>query len=171
VTTTVDNGEPMVKFEQSRSWAILETADRDIDRIAGTCVAAPTPTPSPPPTPTPSPTPPPTPLPSATAPPTPSATPTETATAVPTATPTPASLGQSVPAGSVLVFILGGVMFEVDGLSVVGAHPPYCEYEHVHGPAIRSLLPLPDGTFITRTEHLGECGYGPPSFFIVADPR
>ena len=110
----------------------------------------------------------PTPTPTEPAPaPTGTATPTETATPEPT--PMPATPDSAVPEGSVLVFLLDGVFYLPTGLHVEG--PDECSYNHVHGPTITSLTPGSNGEFITRSEHLGACGYGPPNFFIIVDPR
>ena len=83
----------------------------------------------------------------------------------------PASFGDAVPEDHVLVFLLDGVFFLPGGLQVVAAHVPFCSYEHLHGGTISSLLPGSNGDPVTRSEHLGECGFGPPNFFIVIDPR
>jgi hypothetical protein len=171
-TTSVNGGSSSVSVKMASRFPVFPRNDSGgFDRITGRCVAAPTPTPPPTRTPTPVPTtaPPPPPGPAPTAEPT--ATSTPTSTPEPTATPRPASLGNSVPPGSVLVFILDGVYYRTDGLSVVPAHEPFCSYEHVHGSAITSLLPGPNGALISRSENLGECGSGPPNFFIVVDPR
>lgn len=84
---------------------------------------------------------------------------------------TPAAFDTEPGPGQVRVFYLDGVDYLTDGLTTMGAHPPNCEYEHVHGGEIRSLLPGPDGEYLTRTEHLGNCGFGPPNFFLIDDPR
>ena len=81
----------------------------------------------------------------------------------------PATPDSAVPEGSVLVFLLDGVFYLPTGLHVEG--PDECSYNHVHGPTITSLTPGSNGEFITRSEHLGACGYGPPNFFIIVDPR
>ena len=140
----------------------------------------------PPPTDTPVPTPTPTPNPLA-----PFATifaPTATPTSTPTPTPTPTPVIQevalqiqdqpaldgalgNVPPGNILVFVLDSVAFHADGLTVIEAHVPLCTYIHVHGPPITSALPGPDGKPIERSEHLDECGYGPPNFFYITDPN
>jgi hypothetical protein len=73
--------------------------------------------------------------------------------------------------GQVIVFVLDGVPFAIDGLQVVEAHQPFCAYTHVHGGPIRSIVPASDGRYVDRAEHLGECGYGPPDFRIIRDPR
>ncbi|PKN79083.1 MAG: hypothetical protein CVU47_11230 [Chloroflexi bacterium HGW-Chloroflexi-9] len=73
--------------------------------------------------------------------------------------------------GQVIVFVLDGVPFAIDGLQVVEAHQPFCAYTHVHGGPIRSIVPASDGRHVDRAEHLGECGYGPPDFRIIRDPR
>lgn len=116
---------------------------------------------------------------------TPTAEPTSEPTSVPTSettdgppavsTPpgaaTPAAFGDQVPDDHVLVFVLDGVYYLPGGLQVIDAHLPFCSYVHVHGGTISSLLPGPGGSPLTRSEHLGECGFGPPNFFIVSDPR
>ena len=78
---------------------------------------------------------------------------------------------EDIPPGKILVFVVDFVAFEVDGLFVIGAHPPHCGYLHVHGPQITSVLPGPEGKPIVRSEHLGECGYGRPTFFFITDPN
>lgn len=110
------------------------------------------------------------------------------ATPTPTATPTPVvadgpweavleggeAVGdplRTIVRGQVIVFVLDGVPFGVDGLQVVEAHVPFCAYTHVHGGPIRSIVPASDGRYVDRAEHLGECGYGPPDFRIIRDPR
>ena len=106
---------------------------------------------------------------------TPSPTNTVTPTAVPANPPSPAPVAVSINVqagpGQLLVFRLEGSDFLTGGLEVVEAHPPFCAYQHVHGAEIKSVLPGPDGRFITRTEFLGECGFGPPNFYIIKDPR
>ena len=76
-----------------------------------------------------------------------------------------------MPDGSVLVFLNDGVFFSPDGLELVDAHEPFCGYEHVHGPTIISLIPGAGGQHTSRDEHLGECGFGPPNFHVIPDPR
>ncbi|MDA1239973.1 MAG: hypothetical protein O2798_03920 [Chloroflexi bacterium] len=115
-------------------------------------------------------------------------TPTPTPTGSPTQTPTPVTGtdpweailegGEAVPSplstivrGQTIVFMLDGVPFATDGLSVIDAHEPYCSYRHVYGGPIRSIIPRPDGTYVEASEHLAECGYGPPNFMIIPDPR
>ncbi len=129
---------------------------------------------------TPNPTPTPTPTAAvATATPTASATEVSAATPFDFGTPTPPASAFGTPAaydtapgpGQVLVFQLDYVDFLADGLTTIPAHEPFCSYEHVHGTEITSLLPGPDGEYLKRTEHLGECGYGPPNFFLIDDPR
>ena len=66
---------------------------------------------------------------------------------------------------------LDGVDYLTNGLIHMGPHAPNCTYEHVHGGEIRSLTPGSNGQSMTRTEHLGDCGFGPPSFSMVRDPR
>ncbi|MCA9850829.1 MAG: hypothetical protein KC461_09350 [Dehalococcoidia bacterium] len=83
----------------------------------------------------------------------------------------PAAFDSTPGPGQLLVFRLDGVDFFPKGLGTVAAHEPFCSYEHVHGPEITSVLPGPDGEYIKRTEHMGECGYGPPNFFLIDDPR
>lgn len=109
-------------------------------------------------------------------------------TPTPTATPTPVvaegpweaileggeAVGdplRTIVRGQVIVFVLDGVPFGLDGLEVVEAHVPFCAYTHVHGGPIRSIVPASDGRYVDRAEHLGECGYGPPDFRIIRDPR
>ncbi len=101
------------------------------------------------------------------------ATPVDVGTPTPPANAfgTPATYDATPAAGQVLVFRLEDVDFLPDGLVTMAAHPPNCDYEHVHGPEITSLLPGPDGEYVTRTEHMGNCGYGPPNFFLIDDPR
>ncbi len=105
----------------------------------------------------------------------PSPSPSPTATGGPTSAPPSdgleASLGDTAPEGSVLVFLLDGIFFDPAGLSVVEAHEPFCSYEHVHGGLIQSIIPGSSGNYVTRTEHLGECGFGPPAFYVIPDPR
>jgi hypothetical protein len=116
--------------------------------------------------------------------PTPAPTPTFTPIPVPVPTNTPTAIQTQVPIppgqpvssyqttdGWIVVFRLDSVDYLTDGLIVIDAHIPFCEYIHVHGPPIQSVLPGPDGQPFTRSEHLGECGYGPPNFFLVPDPR
>lgn len=69
------------------------------------------------------------------------------------------------------MFLLDGVYFLTDGLEVVESHVPFCSYEHVHGPPIESLLPASDGRPLEAIEHLGACGFGPPNFYLIVDPR
>ncbi|GMU40260.1 MAG: hypothetical protein AMXMBFR23_11260 [Chloroflexota bacterium] len=71
----------------------------------------------------------------------------------------------------VMVFVLDGVPFGIGGLQVVEAHEPFCSYQHVHGGPVRSIVPGPDGKHVERTEHLRECGYGEPNFWVIPDPR
>lgn len=77
----------------------------------------------------------------------------------------------SITRDEVMVFVLDGVPFGIDGLQVIEAHEPFCSYQHVHGGPVRSIVPGPDGKHVERTEHLGECGYGEPNFMVIADPR
>ena len=118
-------------------------------------------------------TPPPDPTETATATPTQTATPAATATATPTNTAggEQVELGTLVGPDEVLVFLLDGVFYLPDGLYAVPAHEPFCSHEHVHGEQIRSLIPGSSGEYITRTEHLAECGFGPPNFYVIPDPR
>jgi hypothetical protein len=94
-----------------------------------------------------------------------------TATAVAQATPGPAAIDTPPPAGMLVVFRLDGVDYPTRGLIQMGPNPPTCTEEHVHGDRLRSLLPGSDGQQVVRSEHLGGCGYGPPSFFLVRDLR
>jgi len=115
-------------------------------------------------------------------------TPTPTASSTPSPTPTTAvadptweeilqggeAVGSplhSIVRGQVIVFVLDGVVFESSALQVTEAHAPFCSYVHVHGGPIRSIVPGADGQYVERSEHLGECGYGPPDFRIIRDPR
>lgn len=82
----------------------------------------------------------------------------------------PAAFDTVPGAGQVLVFRLDNVDFVPAGLTTIPAHLPQCSYEHVHGGEITSLLPV-NGAFVKKKEHLGECGFGPPNFFLIADPR
>ena len=82
----------------------------------------------------------------------------------------PATFETVAGSGQVLIFRLDGVDFVAAGLETVAIHLPFCTYEHVHGGKIRSLVPV-NGVFVERTEHLGDCGFGPPNFFVVPDPR
>lgn len=110
---------------------------------------------------------------------TPSAAASVAATTAPTAAATTGQQSSRIPAeaeatagpGQVLVFNLENVDFVAAGLTTIPAHPPNCSYAHVHGGEITSLLPGGNGSYITRTEHLEECGYGPPNFFLIDDPR
>ena len=70
----------------------------------------------------------------------------------------------TTPPPSLLVFRLDGVDYLTDGLFT--AIPDFCPYEHVHGPPIEPVLPGP-----SISEHLGDCGYGPPNFYTIPDPR
>ena len=160
---------------ERKSGAWPEGPDGNYDRLVGRCVALETPTPDPTSTSTvePSVTPTSEPTPSGT--PEGSATPGEDDGPPPVSTPPPgavaAELGDDVPAGKVLVFLLDGVFFDPTGLSTIDAHVPFCSYRHVHGGPIKSLAPQSDGSTLERSEHLGECGFGPPNFYIVDDPR
>ena len=104
-----------------------------------------------------------------------SVTPIDFGTPSPTPTPfvegTPVDWPAEVGPGQVGVFLLDGIYFLTDGLAVMGKHSPNCEYEHVHGGQITSIIPGEGGQYVTRTEHLGNCGYGPPNFFLIDDPR
>jgi hypothetical protein len=84
---------------------------------------------------------------------------------------TAADPGDEVPEGRVLVFLLDGVFFDATGLATIDAHLPFCSYRHVHGGTIKSLIPQSDGSYVERSEHLGECGFGPPNFYVIPDPR
>lgn len=65
-----------------------------------------------------------------------------------------------------LVFDLDGMFFLADSLRIAG--PDLCSYIHVHGQRIRSAgLYGPNSEPIYQSEHLGECGYGPPNFFYI----
>ena len=77
----------------------------------------------------------------------------------------------SVPTGKMIVFELDGVLYGTAGLSVIGAHRPFCTYTHVHGPEITSIVPGPDGRPLKRTEHLAECGFGEPNFKLIDQRR
>jgi hypothetical protein len=144
--------------DQTMGVAFPSGADGEYDRILGRCIATSTPEATPT---------------SGIEGPTAEATasstgePTETATA----TAEPGDLRNSVPPGKVLVLLLDGEYFGVSGLEVVGAHLPFCSYEHVHGPTIKSIVPQANGSYVERSEHLGECGFGPPNFYVIEDPR
>jgi hypothetical protein len=144
--------------DQTMGVAFPSGADGEYDRILGRCIATSTPEATPT---------------SGIEGPTAEATasstgePTETATA----TAEPGDLRNSVPPGKVLVLLLDGEYFGVSGLEVVAAHLPFCSYEHVHGPTIKSIVPQANGSYVERSEHLGECGFGPPNFYVIEDPR
>ena len=93
------------------------------------------------------------------------------ATATVEAVETPVAIDAEPGPGQILVFRLDGVDFFPDGLVHTDAHVPNCEYQHVHGGPITSVLPGPDGRPLIRTEHLGDCGFGPPNFYLIPDPR
>lgn len=117
--------------------------------------------------------------------PTPEATPTAEATPTPEATPTAtgtsgappvetppgsdnatwvADESVTVPRGKILTFYLGGVFYNASELVSVDAHLPFCSYWHVHGAPISPVQPPGGGSI---SEHLGECGYGPPNFYLI----
>lgn len=68
--------------------------------------------------------------------------------------------------GWMVVFVLDGQWFHGSGLRV--AQPDACDYIHVHGGPI---TPVNSETFFFKSEHLGECGFGPPNFLMVPIPR
>lgn len=125
--------------------------------VAGNVAAGPAPT-SPTATPPPAtPTPPP-----ATPPP---------STPAPAPEPMPATLDTPVPERMVLVFEYEGVYYLPLGAVSAPTHLPNCAYPHLHGPAMRSLLPGPSGPYLELKELLGECGFGPLDLYLIEDPR
>ena len=151
-------GSATFPHDQEMGVAYASGADGVYDRIVGRCVATATPEPT---------------ATSGIEGPTEEAT--GTSTAGPTATASPeaerGNPNDSVPPGKVLVFLLDGVYFNVSGLEVVAAHLPFCSYEHVHGPTIKSIVPQANGSYAEASEHPGECGFGPPNFYVIEDPR
>lgn len=99
------------------------------------------------------------------------AAPGETAPPGETAAGVPAAWDTEAGPGKVRIYRLDGVDYVAEGIQTVGAHPGFCEYEHVHGGPITALLPDGSGSFPTRGERDPECGFGPPNFFVVDDPR
>ncbi len=73
----------------------------------------------------------------------------------------------SVPAGKILTFYLGGVFYDAAGLVTIDAHLPFCSYRHTHGGPIAPVKPAGGASV---SEHLGECGYGPPNFYLIDRP-
>ena len=104
------------------------------------------------------------------------ASPTPTDPTEPPPTETPASTegatsvdgeGVTVPNGKVLTFYLDGVFYDASGLVTIDAHVPFCSYRHVHG---GSIAPVKPAGGPSASEHLGECGFGPPNFYLIDRP-
>ena len=74
----------------------------------------------------------------------------------------------SIPPEKIMVFYLKGVFYEATGLVNVEAHEPFCSYLHVHGGPIAPVLPAGGAP---ASEHLGECGFGPPNFYLIDIPN
>ncbi|MBT5774886.1 MAG: hypothetical protein HOH95_10985, partial [Dehalococcoidia bacterium] len=94
--------------------------------------------------------------------------PPETEIPDPSTDATPHDPRNSIPPNKVLVFYLGGVFYDATGLVSIEAHLPFCSYLHVHGGPIAPVLPTGGSS---ASEHLGECGFGPPNFYLIDRPN
>lgn len=91
--------------------------------------------------------------------------PLEEAPPPPTGTPVAARPNEEPPTGMILAIPFDGTWYYADSLVITAAHGEFCTYEHLHGGEIESV-----GRLFKRTEHLGECGYGPPNLFWIEEP-